>query len=300
MELRQLRYFVTLAHELHFRKAAELLNITQPPLSQAIKLLEEEIGAPLLERGRKRVVTLTPAGKSLYASALQILKEVDHASQIARRASDGETGVLTIGHTDDYIYDSLSDVLYDFNRRYPEAILRFFLERSLSMAERLVNGEFDCIFTTKPVSALLAECDVKTLAPTPIVLAVPKNHRLSGAKKVKLKEIVGERHLYSVNDLPSAFDRKLSDQLSNAGIRINSHIQPASTLVALEMVRRGYGVMFATQGSIANPPDIALIPIDEKGMELERAVVWKKDNANPTLKNFLNLLENGDYAFVAK
>jgi len=77
MEIRQLRYFVTLANELHFRRAAERLNITQPPLSQSIKLLEEDIGTLLLDRGRKRMVKLTPAGDALYKHATQILKDVD-------------------------------------------------------------------------------------------------------------------------------------------------------------------------------------------------------------------------------
>ncbi|WP_286828287.1 MULTISPECIES: LysR family transcriptional regulator [Kordiimonas] len=292
MEFRQLRYFVTLAHELHFRKAAEILHITQPPLSQAIKLLEEEIGEPLFERGRKRAVTLTPAGKSLYDSALRILKDVDLAKQVARRASTGETGVLTVGHTDDYNYGALPDMLHGFSQAYPEMILRFYQERSLALASRLVDGEFDCIFTTSPTPALLAECEVRALPPTPIMLAVPKDHRLATKDSVRLKDTAEERHLYSINDIPSAFDRKLAEIFSAAGVKVASHLQPASTAIALEMVRKGYGVMFATKGSIPRASDVTLLAIEEKGMMLERAMVWRKDNANPALRNFMDQMDD--------
>ncbi|MDG1772190.1 MAG: LysR family transcriptional regulator [Oceanicoccus sp.] len=291
MELRQLRYFVTLASELHFRKAAERLNITQPPLSQSIKLLEAEIGTPLFERGRKRLVKLTPAGEALYAKAPRILKQLEQAKRDTLRASLGETGLLSIAHTDDFTSGSLADLLYGFHHQYPGAVLRYYQDTSLSMTERLINGELDCIFVLKPTHAALAECSVKTLSPSPVVLTVPENHPLSRRKKVKLKEIANEHHLYSANDIPTAFDHKLAELLTTAGVNIRSNVQSLSTAISLDMVRKGYGVLLASEGSIVNREGIALIAIDDKAAVLERAVVWKEDNANPSLKNFLHILE---------
>ena len=290
MEIRQLRYFATLANELHFRKAAERLNITQPPLSQSIKLLEAEIGTRLFERGRKRMVKLTPAGEALYISALRIIRDVEQAKQDALRAGVGESGVLTIAHTDDFNADFLSNVLYEFHDQYPGAILRYYQEVSLSMTERLLGGELDCIFLLQPLSAALAECQIKALPASPIVLVVAASHRLARRKEVKLKEIVGERHLYTASDIPNALDHIIAELLARSGVRINSNVQSISTAISLNMVRRGQGVLLASEGSIVDRQGLALISLNEKGALLGRVAVWKADNPNPALKNFLKLL----------
>ena len=293
MEVRQLRYFVTLANELHFRKAAERLNITQPPLSQSIKLLEAEIGASLFERGRKRMVKLTPAGEALFISANRILKEVEQAKQNTLRASLGETGVLTIAHTDDFNASPLADRLHDFHHQYPGAVLRYYQDVSLSMTERLLSGELDCIFLLKPIPVTLSECKTKALSPSPIVLAVPEGHRLAKRRKVTLKTIADEHHLYVASDIPTAFDHKMAELLASAGVSITSNVQSLSTAISLNMVRRGHGVLLASRGSVINHEGIALINIDEAGAVLERVAVWRKDNPNPALNNFLQMIEDG-------
>ena len=273
MELRQLRYFITLASELHFRKAAETLNITQPPLSQSMKLLEAEIGTPLFERGRKRMVKLTPAGEVLYANAPRILKQLEQAKRDTLRASQGETGLLSIAHTDDFVSGSLADLLHSFHLQYPDAILRYYQDSSLSMTERLLNGELDCIFVLKPVHPSLTECSEKNLSSSDIVLALPEEHRLARRKNIKLKDIVNEHHLYSSKDIPTAFDFRLTELLNKAGVSITSNVQPLSTAISLDMVRKGYGVVLASEGSIVNRQGIALVKIDEPGAALERVVV---------------------------
>lgn len=293
MEIRQLRYFVTLANELHFRRAAERLNITQPPLSQSIKLLEEDIGTPLFDRGRKRMVKLTPAGDALYKHATQILKDVEQAKRDALRASLGETGLLTIAHTDDFNTGFLGGLLSEFHLRYPGTLLRYSHDFSLSMTERLVNGELDCIFILKPIPAALADCEVMTLSPSPIVLAVPEGHHLAEREKVKLKEIENERHLYTANDVPTAFDYKLAEILGKAGVCVSSNVQSLSTTISLELVRRGCGVLLSSYGSVVNREGIVLVDIEDEGAVLERAVVWRKGNGNPGLGNLVGILEGG-------
>ena len=293
MELRQLRYFVTLARLLHFRRAAEELHITQPPLSQTIKQLEAEIGALLLERGRKQVVKLTPAGEAFYDHAQQILERVEHAKNHALGISRGETGILSIAHTDDYINSFLADFLVQFSEHYQGVMLQYTQESSLAMDRRLVDGELDCIFTTAPLSARIAECEHLYLKPTPIVLVMPATHRLAHLKKVRLDQTVRERHIYAVGGTPTAFDSTLSAALNKAGISLDKHMQPViSTLVALQMVQSGYGVMFATLGSVPQISDISIVPIDQKDMSLRRALVWRKENNNPTLRALLNFLQN--------
>src|SRR3954454_2566433 len=110
MELRHLRYFVAVAEELHFRRAAERLHVSQPPLSQQIRALEAELGVTLFERNRRRV-ELTAAGAALLPEAQAILASVEHAADLARRAARGEAGALAIGFVGSAMYGRLPDVV---------------------------------------------------------------------------------------------------------------------------------------------------------------------------------------------
>src|SRR4051794_37509046 len=116
MELRHLKYFVAVAEELHFGRAALRLHIAQPPLSKQIRQFEEELGLRLLER-TKRHVALTPAGRVLLKDAREILARSDEAVESARRAARGETGRLSVGFVGSATYDVLPEVLRVFHKK---------------------------------------------------------------------------------------------------------------------------------------------------------------------------------------
>ena len=293
MELRQLRYFVMLAEELHFRRAAEKLNMTQPPLSHAIKELESELGVMLLERGRRRYVKLTVAGQAFLQSARRILHETEKARQSTRTAHKGESGTLTIVHTDDYISSFLPDLLYRFNLRHPGVYLDFSQGISTRF-EQLNQGHVDCAFTTLPLSAAVLDCSILPLPPTPIVAVIPENHALSKRSRIKLRQVAKlfERecrfHLTGTRTAP--FETKLAQLFNKAGIEIHATLAPGGSLIEMEMVRRGYGVTFATAGSVpANIKGLTTVELDEPDAYLERALVWRGDNTNPTLARFLEM-----------
>ncbi|MBL4836779.1 MAG: LysR family transcriptional regulator [Kordiimonadaceae bacterium] len=290
MELTQLRYFVMVAEELHFSRAAEKLNMTQPPLSQSIKKLEEEIGASLLERGRKRHVKLTPAGQTLLVSARRILEESQRAKQSALLAKSGESGILTIMHTDDYISGWLPDLLLEFNQCYPNIYLEFFQGISTHVAGRINSGELDCLFTTLPLNAALLGCEIFELPPTPIVVVVADGHPLASRQSIKLEELEGEQLLHASGSKKTPFAEKLEQLLAKAGIQNRSALCSNSSLVEMEMVQRGGRVTFATVGSVPSfLSGIKLIPINHSDAFLDQALVWRKDNSNPTLQRFLKL-----------
>src|ERR1700761_5855229 len=125
MELRHLRYFMAVAEELHFGRAAQRLHIQQPPLSRQIQMLEEELGFPLFERSRRRV-ELTPAGNALLGRVRQVFDALDAAIHDARSASEGESGRLVIGFPSSLAYSGLTELLRAFRTRYPavELVLR--------------------------------------------------------------------------------------------------------------------------------------------------------------------------------
>jgi len=121
MELRHLRYFVAVAEELHFRRAAERLHMSQPPLSQQIRALEEEVGAPLLLRNQRKV-ELTAAGAAFYARAREILAAVEDAALEARRVQRGEVGRLAVGFVGSAMYSFVPELLRAF-REMGNAVL---------------------------------------------------------------------------------------------------------------------------------------------------------------------------------
>ena len=122
MELRHLRYFVTVASELHFGRAANKLHISQPPLSMQIRDLEREVGVELLYR-TKRSVSLTQAGSAFFDEAKDILRRVNHAKLSAQQAARGEIGDLTIGFISVADYNLLPYVLREFQKEYPSVSL---------------------------------------------------------------------------------------------------------------------------------------------------------------------------------
>lgn len=144
MELRHLRYFIAVAEELHFGRAAERLGISQPPLSQQIQALEEEIGARLFERTNRRV-ELTDAGRLFLDESRQVLAQVDKAVLLARRAHLGELGELKIGFTSSAPFTStMPSSIHAFRKAYPDVhldlqemssrqVLKALLEESLQV-----------------------------------------------------------------------------------------------------------------------------------------------------------------------
>ena len=151
MELRALRYFVVLAEELHFGRAARRLSLTQPPLSQAIAKLERELGVRLFERTRRKVA-LTLAGATFLDEARATLARAAQAVELVQRAQRGEVGRLSIGYLAATAYTLLPLVLRDFSRSYPGVKLEL---RELTIPQQhaaLLKGDIDVAILRPPVS----------------------------------------------------------------------------------------------------------------------------------------------------
>src|SRR6201996_827200 len=172
-DLNQLRCFVTVAEELHFGRAAARLNMTQPPLSRQIQVLEHIIDAPLLER-TSRSVKLTPAGRSFLPEARRILKLAETASQVARRIALGKTGSLKIGYTAAASYGFLPDLISACRARLPE--VDFSLKEMVSgeQLEALGSGQIDAGLLRPPVAR--PELATRRVLAEPLLAAIPRRH----------------------------------------------------------------------------------------------------------------------------
>src|SRR5262245_54786206 len=184
MDLRHLRYVIAVAEELHFGRAAQRLHISQPPLSQQIRQIEEELGVKLFYR-TKRSVKLTAAGETFVAEAYSILRHVENAAKATTRAGRGEIGTLMVGtvtSTDSGFYKILVQLLRRFAARYPDIHLGL---RTLSVAQQVHDLKEDRLtvgFVTLPVSD--PELSVKKVHVEPLVVALPEKHPLTAQRQI--------------------------------------------------------------------------------------------------------------------
>jgi DNA-binding transcriptional LysR family regulator len=180
MDFRQLRYFVAVAEELNFSRAAERLNISQPPLSIQIKAMEEELGTVLLARTRHSVA-LTQAGKLLLDHARTALQELDRAGDLVRRAGRGEAGLIRMGFVDSVpMLDLFSYLLAGFNQRYPNVRIDLHNMSTSRQISALALGEIDVGFIRpsqqcRPGPALR----VHTVSTDRLKLFLPARHKLA-------------------------------------------------------------------------------------------------------------------------
>jgi DNA-binding transcriptional LysR family regulator len=286
MELRHLRYFVAVAEELHFGRAAERLHIQQPPLSRQIQLLEAELGFSLFERSRRRV-ELTPAGNALLGRVRQVFEALDAAIHDARSASAGESGRLVIGFPSSLAYSGLTELLRAFRTRYPGVELAL---RELSPGEQidaLKSGALDVGFVRSALDdpALGAEL----VRRESLMVVLPDDHPLAAQRKIKLEALKHEPFVMFPRLRGPAFFDQLMGLCHAAGF--SPHIvQEAPQLDIISMVAAGFGISIMPS-SMRNfrRPGLSFRAI-VGAPKVELSIVWRHQNLSPALHKFLDLV----------
>ncbi len=244
MELRHLRYFVALAEELHFTRAARRLGISQPPLSQQIRQMEEELDTPLFERGRRRVA-LTEAGRMLLAEARATLAQAERAETIARRAGRGEIGELRLGlFASAPLLPEFAAAVLGFRQRLPGVRLTLQEGPTLWQIDALARRELDAGFLRCPsASDLPAALEAVEIAREELVLVLRRDHRLArrgGA--VPIAALAEETFIFFSRTVGTTLHGQLAALCRRAGFapRIAQEARENSTLMGL--VSAGLGV----------------------------------------------------------
>jgi DNA-binding transcriptional LysR family regulator len=282
-ELSQLRCFVAVAEELHFSRAAERLNMTQPPLSRQIRLLEHHVGAQLLERN-SRVVRLTAAGKAFLPEATQILRFAEQASLKARRVARGEQGALTIGFTSASGYSLLPEVVRRLRSCRPGIALSLKELVSTSQVEALNTRQLD-IGLMRP-HLLNNELESKILLSEPLMLAVPAETVAEWPKEPTLDCLHGKPFVMYSPQEARPFYHMLNARFQKAGVipDIVEHVGQVHTMLAL--VRAGLGAaLIAESATSLQFNNVVFLRIQTEPVETIGA--WRRDNDNPALSLFL-------------
>src|SRR3954447_8460321 len=191
MELRHLRYFVAVAEELHFGRAAERLFIVQPALSKQIAALEKELGVELFVR-TKRHVEMTPAGAALLEDARQVLAQAEGAKLRAQLASRGEVGVLEVGFVVPVLYDLLPHMLRSFRAEFPTVRLSLHELHSREITNGLLSRDLHIGFSRLPIGGDGDSLRVLPLVEESVVVAVPEAHPFAAQDSVALADLADE------------------------------------------------------------------------------------------------------------
>lgn len=286
MELRHLRYFVAVAEELHFGRAAQRLNMTQPPLSQQIKALEQETGTELLHRTKRRV-QLTPAGEIFLNESRKILGQVDLAVRAAQRATRGEIGKLEVGFVGSAVYGKVPSIFRMMRAQYPDVSLVLQDLSSQDQVEAMKEYRLDVGFVRPPVLAaeLLA---VRVIWREPLVVALPRNHHLAGRKMIAPGELAKESFLLA--HAPGFFDQ-LIRLCAMAGFspKIVQEVRSVPTIVNLIAGGMGISIVPASLRSLQRK-GVIYRSLEPPTPTTDLAVMWRPDDGSPSLRSFLEIV----------
>jgi DNA-binding transcriptional LysR family regulator len=292
MELRHLRYFVAVAEELHFTRAAARLHIGQPPLSQQIQALEAELGVALLLR-TKRSVQLTEAGQHLLARAREILGASSKVVVDLQRLSRGEAGELRVGFTSSGVLSGeLRQGLKAYRGAFPDVSLRLTEMYTHAQFGALLKGELDVGFVRFNEQAAPSGLRLQLLRRDPLCLIVPEEHRLAGRKTVALVECREEAFIGYPADSGASLVDYLNRLCAAAGFvpRIAQEAREALTQIGLVAAGMGLAVLAEPLATLGMP-GVCFIPLSDVGAELSMALATRADEQSPRVRGFVEALQ---------
>jgi DNA-binding transcriptional LysR family regulator len=289
MELRHLRYFVAVAEELHFSRAAERVGIAQPPFSQQIRALEDEIGARLLLR-TKRTVKLTAAGQAFLVEARKTLALSEQALQTARRAARGEVGKLAVGFVSSAVYGKFAGVFGRMRDRFPDVALTLQELTSEQQVKAVTASQIDVGLLRPPVMAgdSLA---LRAIETEPLVAALPSEHPLAQETTISLQAMAGESFLLVPRQLGPGFYDQVIGYCARAGFapRVVQEASTAQTIVSLIAGGMGVSVVPASLQSLRRD-GVVYRPFKDPTLVTDLAVLWRQQDASGVLTAFLEII----------
>ncbi|HEY8613390.1 MAG TPA: LysR family transcriptional regulator [Roseomonas sp.] len=287
LELRHLRYFLAVAEELNFGRAAERLGIAQPGLSQQVRALETIIGTPLLDRSR-RAVRLTLAGELLTAEAREMLARAGAALLAARRAGRGEVGRIAVGYTASAAYTGvLTSILGRFREVSPEVQLDITEMAMRQQLEAIAADRLDICFIRPPTALPLGVTSFPVMQEA-VDIALPAHHPLAGEAAVALEKLSAEVFITPQHAPGVSFHRHTVQACRAAGFDPLLGPQGRDFVTIASMVAVGLGVALVPRSvGCIRLPGIAYHPLTGPGVTAELAVAHRRSEPSPTIRRFI-------------
>lgn len=288
MDLRRLHYFVVVAEEQNFSRAAERLHIAQPPLSDQIKRLEEALGVKLLNRS-SRGARPTEAGEALLGEARRLLAQADQTAKMVRRVGNGELGRLTLGFIAPASNSVLPPMLSEFRKRYPEVQLYLQEMNPDQLIAGLHAGRIDVSLFYLPVEDRALEYE--PISREPLVVALPAGHELAQEEDVDLRDLAEEPFVLPARyRIPGLYGRVVA-ACREAGFEpeaVQKEVWLTQTIVGL--VAGGIGVALVP----ASLRNVSRIGVSYKAIRsiscvVEMGIVWRRDSRSTVVRSFLEV-----------
>jgi DNA-binding transcriptional LysR family regulator len=285
-ELRHLRYFVVVAEELNFSRAATRLHMAQPPLSVAIRQLEQELGTDLFER-TTREVRLTEAGRVLLDGARRALAEVDRAVVAAKRAGAGELGQLRVAFSWSARFETLPAIGRAFGSRYPDVRLITQEMWNADMESALRSGAIDvAISLCAEIAPDIANEVIRT---EPVVAILAAKHRLAEEKSISLGALADDEFVLFPRELAPRLHDVMVGVCRHAGFEPRLRDESFHTGWDLLLLSDVPVVAIAPRSVAGELPDgVTAVPVREPADTLETRLLWRDDSASPSLQAFLD------------
>ena len=256
----QMRCFVAVAEELNFRRAADRMNMTQPPLSRQIKLLEERLGLALFERSNRHV-RLTPAGENFYGSAIDIIQRSEHAVLNARQAERGETGAIALGFVPSAAFKFVPLIALRMAEEMPKVVLTPIEMMGYEVIEAQRSGRIDLGLTRMETPR--AEIDRDRVVSEPFVAALPHTHALAGKPTLSIADFDGVPYISFTKDRGGYLKETLDALFYAAEILPETRLEASQTHAVISLVGHGLGVALVPRSAqVLQMPGVVYREID--------------------------------------
>ncbi|HEX8596653.1 MAG TPA: LysR substrate-binding domain-containing protein [Pseudomonas sp.] len=294
-ELAQLRCFTTVATELNFRRAAERLNMTQPPLSRQIQLLEHHLGVALFTRST-RSVALTAAGRAFFVEAQNLLERAQQAAASAKRFAEGDIGSVTISFVGSAVYEFLPKVIAEARLKQPHVKISLEEMNTYQQHEAMRARRIDLGIVRSPLlqPGFATECLVRE----PFLLAVPSTHRLANSATVDVSDLDGEPFLMYSHAAYPPFNELLTGMFRSARVAPQYVQWLGSSLTILALVNAGMGLALVPRCAASVVfKGVTFREIDlGEGVQSELHLIWRSDNDNPAFTMLLDAIRGAVHA----
>lgn len=284
IELRHLHYFRTLAETLHFGQAAQLLHISQPPLSRQIALLEEELGVKLFDRSRRRV-ELTDAGQRFYLDTATVFAAFEQAKRNALAAARGAAGALSVGFMMSTAYSVTPAITRRYAAQYPQVDLKLTETLPLDLAEDITSGSKDVAIMYRPQDCTGLE--TVTLSREEMTVVLPPGHRLLEQPIVEAQQLADETFIIVPRRIAPALHDIIVNYCLQNGVtpKVGLEINMQQTIVNL--VGEGLGIAIVPQSMCNMRLATTTFKPLRNAPTIEVVAVWKADNHNPCIATFV-------------
>ncbi len=289
MELRHLRYFIAVADELSFSRAAQKLHIAQPPLSQQIQALETELGVRLFDR-KSRPLQITQAGQVFLAEARITLEKLEQAVTTTQLVHQGELGYLTVGFTSSMANGILTTIMHTFQQEYPNVKLILREKNCNVQIQGLRDRDTDIAFVYQDYKSFQSnDLEALLVSQEPLVVVLPKKHQLANKSEISITDLANEKFVMPVSNVVSGLAEQIEYLFAEADLKPKVSQQALFMVTILGLVAGGLGISILP-ASVQNlqRQGVVYCPIREKTMTNQLIAVWRRDDSSPILRQFLD------------